>query len=150
MEKNTTIMWEKYYEDLPIPSDWENVSYGNDELPSFSCNGYQIWINHPTLEGRQENYLGIGHKDLSKYEDWRFFVTYQFDYGEVTNDLLYTMLFNEVVNFVNKPDMYAIKQLLDHHTNYKLNIKEWQDYEVRKFIKDFPKEVLIAFLREQG
>jgi hypothetical protein len=73
------------------------------------------------------------------------------------------MLFNEVVNFVNKPDMYAIKQLLDYHTNYNLNIEEWQDYEVRKFIQDlldgkteyflnddFPKEVLITFLREQG
>jgi hypothetical protein len=59
MEKKTTIMWEKYYEDLPIPSYWENVSYGNDELPSFSCNGYQVWINHPTLEVDKKTILGL-------------------------------------------------------------------------------------------
>ncbi len=27
--------WEDYYADLDIPEGWENVSYGNDALPSF-------------------------------------------------------------------------------------------------------------------
>ena len=27
--------WGDYYSDLDIPEGWENVSYGNDALPSF-------------------------------------------------------------------------------------------------------------------
>jgi hypothetical protein len=30
------LTWEDYYRYLDIPDEWENVSYGNDELPSFS------------------------------------------------------------------------------------------------------------------
>jgi len=163
LDYQNRLTWEDYYRYLDIPDEWENVSYGNDELPSFSHNGYQIWINHPTLEGRQQGYLGIGFKDLSKFEDWKFAVTYEFDYGEVTNNLLYTMYFDEVVNFVKKIDMYAIKQLLEYHTNYHLKVKEWQDYEVRNFIKDllngkteyylddkFPKQTFIDFINNLG
>jgi hypothetical protein len=27
--------WKNYYTDLDIPESWENISYSNDELPSF-------------------------------------------------------------------------------------------------------------------
>ena len=174
--------WTDYYRYIDIPDEWENVSYGNDELPSFSHNGYQIWINHPTLEGRQENYLGIGHKDLSEFEDWRFAVCYTRDYGNLLDQCKYikrksfsdknadshgceqlmTMFFNEVVDFVNKPSLYGLVGVLEEHTNYKLNIEEWRDYEVIKFIKDllngktryclddtFPKQTFIDFISNE-
>jgi len=33
--------WKNYYKDLDIPKTWENVSYSNDELPSFIYNKFQ-------------------------------------------------------------------------------------------------------------
>jgi hypothetical protein len=39
--------WKNYYKDLNIPKNWENISYSNDELPSFMCNKFQIWIDKP-------------------------------------------------------------------------------------------------------
>jgi hypothetical protein len=72
------------------------------------------------------------------------------------------MYFDEVVNFVKKIDMYAIKQLLEYHTNYHLKVK-WRDDEVIKFIKDlingkteyhlddkFPKQTFINFINNIG
>ena len=35
-----TNLTEEYYQDLPIPKEWQNVSYSNDEFPSFEFNGY--------------------------------------------------------------------------------------------------------------
>lgn len=39
--------WTDYYKDLNIPTTWENVSYCNDELPSFMHNKFQVWIDQP-------------------------------------------------------------------------------------------------------
>ena len=63
------LHWEDYYKDLDIPKDWENISYGNDELPSFLYKDYQIWINSPLLSERKEGYLGIGFDNLDHYKD---------------------------------------------------------------------------------
>jgi len=155
------MMWTDYYKDLPIPSDWENVSYGNDELPSFACNGYQIWINSPILAERQENYLGIGFKDLSKYDDWIYTIKYERDYAEDKDNLLYTNDFSEVIDFVNKPTLYGLVGVLECQFNYKLPFRDWEDKEVIQFIQDFlngkteymiddkfPKEVFTKFLKE--
>jgi hypothetical protein len=90
-----TRTWKDHYRDLNIPSQWQNISYGNDELPSFLCNGYQIWINAPTLNER---------KEWCDDEDWLFAVTYANEYGEQPADLLRTMDFDEVVSFVGSPD----------------------------------------------
>lgn len=129
--------WTDYYKDLPIPKDWENISYGNDELPSFSCNGYQIWINSPSLEERKENYLGLGYKDLSKYKDWIYTIKYARDYAEDKDNLLYTNDFNEVVDFVNKPTLYGLIGVLEEHFNYHLPFRDWKPQEQLKFIKQF-------------
>tara|TARA_R100000479_G_scaffold76761_1_gene37276 strand:- start:71 stop:553 length:483 start_codon:yes stop_codon:yes gene_type:complete len=155
------MMWTEYYKDLPIPSDWENVSYGNDELPSFACNGYQIWINSPILAERQENYLGIGFKDLSKYEDWIYTIKYERDYAEDKDNLLYTNDFSEVIDFVKKPTLYGLVGVLEYEFNYGLPFRDWEDKEVIQFIQDFlngkteykiddkfPKEVFTKFLKE--
>ena len=155
------MMWTEYYKHLPIPSDWENVSYGNDELPSFACNGYQIWINSPILAERQENYLGIGFKDLSKYEDWIYTIKYERDYAEDKDNLLYTNDFSEVIDFVKKPTLYGLVGVLEYEFNYGLPFRDWEDKEVIQFIQDFlngkteykiddkfPKEVFTKFLKE--
>ena len=44
--------WPTYYADLEIPANWVDVSYGNDELPSFhseidELKAYQVWIGSP-------------------------------------------------------------------------------------------------------
>ena len=156
LDHQNKLTWTDYYRYIDIPDEWENVSYGNDELPSFSHNGYQIWINHPTLEGRQENYLGIGHKDLSEFEDWRFAVCYTRDYGNLLDQCKYieresfsdknadshgceqlkTMFFNEVVDFVNKPSLYGLVGVLEEQFNYKIDFAEMREKELIKFIKD--------------
>lgn len=161
-DEHGNMYWTEYYKDLNIPSDWENVSYSNDELPSFSCNGYTIWINSPLLEERKENYLGIGFKDLSNYEDWIYAITYTRDYGEVCReDEFRTCNFDEVVEFVNKPTLYGLIGVLEYEFNYKLPFRDWKDEEVIKFIKDllngkteyftnetFPRQTFINFIKE--
>ena len=39
--------WTDFYKDLDIPTTWENISYCNDELPSFQVNQFQVWIDQP-------------------------------------------------------------------------------------------------------
>ena len=45
--------WKNYYTDLNIPKTWDNVSYSNDELPSFIYNNFQIWIDKPDSDKSQ-------------------------------------------------------------------------------------------------
>ena len=54
------MSWINYYEDLNIPTTWENTSWGNDELPSFVSDkdhnkGYLIWIDSHDLEIRKDH-----------------------------------------------------------------------------------------------
>ena len=45
--------WKNYYKDLNIPKTWDNVSYSNDELPSFIYDKFQIWIDKPDSDKSQ-------------------------------------------------------------------------------------------------
>ena len=45
--------WKNYYKDLNIPKNWENISYSNDELPSFMYNKFQVWIDKPDSDKSQ-------------------------------------------------------------------------------------------------
>ena len=45
--------WKNYYTDLDIPKTWENISYSNDELPSFIYNRFQVWIDKPDSDKSQ-------------------------------------------------------------------------------------------------
>ena len=60
----------------------------------------------PTLQftnKRKENYLGIGHKDLSNFEDWKYAITLIDEYGDgEKSEEFITSDFNEVLNYVNK------------------------------------------------
>ena len=100
------IHWDDYSSHLDIPKHWFNSSYGNDELPSFTCNGFQIWINSPSLKERKATNLHYqGEKWVDQnwgkdFKDWLFLVTFEKDYGVASNDLLFTMDFQEVLEFV--------------------------------------------------
>jgi len=74
---------------LAIPIFWEDISYGNDVCPSFAYKGYQIWIDHPDYEQR-ENGLDIK----------RFCVTREKDYGEINGPLLETDNFDMVKKLI--------------------------------------------------
>jgi hypothetical protein len=90
------ITWEQYTSLYNIPADWEDTSWGNDELPSFENNGYKIWVNSPSLAERKESqeHMGI---PANEFVDWIFAISYD---GE---DLLLTMDFNEAIDFVKTP-----------------------------------------------
>tara|TARA_R100000687_G_C6364325_1_gene124930 strand:- start:39 stop:530 length:492 start_codon:yes stop_codon:yes gene_type:complete len=158
------LNWTDYYKDLDIPKTWENISYSNDEFPSFSCKGYTIWINSPNKKEREENYLGIGYDNLDDYEDWIFVVTYTHDYGTVTHrDLLSSMDFKKVKEFVSKPDMECIKGIMLEQFNYQMDFEKWTDSTLLAFLRDlmegkteycldnnFPKELMTDFLKENN
>jgi hypothetical protein len=79
-------------EDLNLPKEWENISYGNDVCPSYLYKGYVIFIDH---------------KDKNKREvmdQYRFLImtfdstmeSYNTDYN-----LLQTDSFKKVLSFLN-------------------------------------------------
>ena len=156
--------WEDYYKHLDIPKDWENISYGNDEFPSFDYNGFTIWINSPNKEEREENHLGFGYDNLDDFKDWIFSVYYTKDYGtENWGELLSSMDFDEVVEFVSKPNIESMKGMMDYEFNYHLDFEKWDDKEFVDFLKDlldgkteyglndkFPKETVESFIGEQS
>ena len=62
--------WEEYTKDLDIPETWQNVSYGNDALPSYMSgeiddySAYHIWADSHDIEERKANSEDIyGLKD---------------------------------------------------------------------------------------
>jgi hypothetical protein len=97
-ERMKPIHWDDYSSYLDIPKHWFNSSYGNDELPSFTCNGFQIWVNSPSLKERKAN--NLHYQEGKDFKDWLFLVTFEKDYGVASNDLLFTMDFQEVLDFV--------------------------------------------------
>ena len=100
--------WQTYINDLEIPENWEDVTWHNNELPSYIANGYYIWVNAPKMEERKENYTSNGYS-LNDYEDWRFAVqVYNEADGEIVYpedgsdpDVLRTLDFDEVIKLVN-------------------------------------------------
>ena len=89
------ITWDQYTKGYDIPTEWEDTSWGNDELPSFETNGYKIWVNSPDLAERKESQEHLG----LKFQDWIFAVTHCSEMG-ADEDLLTTMNFDEVLEFV--------------------------------------------------
>ena len=72
-----TITWDQYTSGYDIPAEWEDTSWGNDELPSFETNGYRIWVNSPDLAERKESQEYYGHS----FKDCIFAVTYCSEIG---------------------------------------------------------------------
>ena len=92
--------WNEYYADLDMPNEWVNVSYGNDELPSFISQkdihkAYHIWINSFNEKVRKENHdLDFGN-ELAP----RFNITLCYGSGY---DLLSTNSFDEVIKWIKE------------------------------------------------
>jgi len=80
-----------YWEDLKIPSDWENSSWGNDACPSWRHNGYQIFVDHPDPKERED-------------EDWkRFYIIVAEEYGTGVKWTLETDDLEEVKKAIKVP-----------------------------------------------
>jgi hypothetical protein len=76
-------------EDLDIPKEWEDVSYNNDACPSYSYNGFQIWI------AEKDNKL----RELGK-DSHRFHITHYNYYGDGYISKPFED-FNQVKNYVS-------------------------------------------------
>lgn len=85
------LTWDQYANDLPIPAQWEDASYGNDACPSFVFEGYQIFHDHPNPDERE----------IPEWE--RFRVIIESQYGEHDGWALATDDFNEVLEAVKVP-----------------------------------------------
>ena len=75
--------------DVPIPHEWESISYSNDVCPSFKVKDLQIFVMDD--ETRDEEEL-----------DHKFTIITEEEYGEGTEPFLNTNDWNEVLTFVKK------------------------------------------------
>ena len=74
--------------DVPIPYEWESVSYSNDLCPSFSHKGLQIFVCD---------------EETKKLEDlhFKYSVIREEDYGNDKPPFLATNSWDEVLTFVS-------------------------------------------------
>ena len=79
-------------EDLNIPGNWKNSSYGNDTCPSYEYNGYQIFIEHKDPKNRE-------------LEGKRFRIIIAEEYGYVDGWFYDTDDLNEVFKEIEKPTL---------------------------------------------
>ncbi|MAL42655.1 hypothetical protein [Hyphomonas sp.] len=75
--------------DVPIPHEWESISYSNDVCPSFKVKDLQIFVMDD--ETRDEEEL-----------DHKFTIITEEEYGEGNEPFLNTNDWNEVLTFVKK------------------------------------------------
>lgn len=68
--ETTKSFFDSCLEDLIIPEDWNDISYGNDACPSFQYGRYHIFVDHRKVSKRES---GLPH---------RFHIGYCADYGE--------------------------------------------------------------------
>tara|TARA_Y100000114_G_scaffold41015_1_gene36517 strand:- start:641 stop:967 length:327 start_codon:yes stop_codon:yes gene_type:complete len=83
-----------------IPNTWKDVSWGNDVCPSYSYNGWQIFIDHPDTDKRELN------EDGREPVVPRFGVIVEANYGNQLNldtPLLNSDDFQEVLEYVSTP-----------------------------------------------
>ena len=105
-------MWSNYTKDLDIPSNWKDVTYHNDALPSYQTseddlNAYHVWIDSADIEERKRNSLDI--YGLENKLAPRFHVVLHYGASE---NLFTSDDFNEVVGWV-KNNPKTREQLLE-------------------------------------
>jgi hypothetical protein len=98
MEKSLqNQVWDYFGEctkDLKIPSNFTNVSWHNDALPSYEYDKYQIFINHKDIDERMEF-----------EEEPRFWVILKEFYGDCDlNDGIGIDDFDDVLEYINYQD----------------------------------------------
>ena len=93
MNYSTKEFFKECVEDIEIPTSWENESYlGGDAIPSYSYNGYQIWIAH---RDKSRNEWPCNHE--------RFAITILEEYGMGDAWRLNLDSFEEVLKEIEKP-----------------------------------------------
>ncbi len=75
--------------DVPIPHEWESISYKNDVCPSFSIGKLQIFVCDEET------------KRLEQFNE-KYTVMYADDYGSGYDQLLMSDDWNEVLKFVEE------------------------------------------------
>tara|TARA_R100000365_G_C2671401_1_gene20470 strand:- start:27 stop:326 length:300 start_codon:yes stop_codon:yes gene_type:complete len=76
---------------ITIPSEWTSESYYNDVCPSFSFNGYQIFVDHEDPKERDD----AGRT--------RFSITLLAEYGYGNGWVYHTESFDKVLQEIQKP-----------------------------------------------
>ena len=105
-------------EDITIPEEWEDVSYGNDACPSWLYNGYQIFIHHRDIEKRESPELNSFryyiYVDYTRDEIYKIF---QYDFWNCLDDL------GQVIKFVSAPLHTRIKIISEDKSRETFTIK---------------------------
>ena len=99
-----------FVDDLNIPDEWVDVSYHNDTCPSWTFNGYQIFID--SLD-----------KEMSEHpNDPRFRIIYSALYGEHNNLVKSAEKFRDVLQFLKENNANDLNQLTNE-------LNEWLSKE---------------------
>ena len=113
--EDTIMDWKDYYKDLAIPSNWVDVSYGNDVLPSFQTSkdyskGFHVFIDSYDKSVRADN----TEECTGQREELmpRFSVSKEYGEGEVFN----SNDFDEVLKFINQ--QIPLASQFDKHSDY--------------------------------
>jgi len=99
-------------EDLSIPKDWEDCSWGNDACPSFYTNGYQIFVDHKDPRERE-----IGANSLR----FHIFLEYEYAMGgwSVSSDDLEEIMKETKISIFDRPMEYDKNE-------YVAQMKRWE------------------------
>lgn len=94
LENKIWNYFEECTKDLKIPSKFINSSWGNDALPSYEYDKYQIFINHKDIDKRME------------FEDQpRFWIILKEFYGDYEkNQAIGIDDFDNVLEYINYQD----------------------------------------------
>tara|TARA_B100000131_G_C17817893_1_gene492482 strand:+ start:115 stop:612 length:498 start_codon:yes stop_codon:yes gene_type:complete len=114
--------WKDYYKDLAIPSNWVDVSYSNDVLPSFQTSaswdrastdyskGFHVFIDSYDESVRADNTEEVTGQREELMP--RFSVSKEYGEGEVFN----SNDFDEVLKFINQ--QIPLASQFDKHSDY--------------------------------
>ena len=130
--------------DLVQPDGWDDTSWSNDACPSWSFEGWQVFIDHPDPAQRE---LGDEVK--------RFRVQRAADYGSGDYEFVTGFecdLWSEVVAFVNDEENLhlAARNLMNRLSQEgwkKLSLDEWL-YEYGDKLHDDDRQTASELLRE--
>ena len=112
------VNFKECIEDITVPEDWEDVSYGNDEAPSWTYNGYQIHINHRDFIERTDTFRYYISVDEVKHE-LATSIHELYSWSKCFDDL------GQVLNFIKTPFFKRAKFVKSlQHGSYKISVSD--------------------------
>ena len=134
MKSDKSKLFTGYRDDLDIPSEWEDTSYGNDAMPSYELGRLRVWIDHP--DKTQSEFYS---PEMETFEDggieYTRFLVVDVSVGDGDPDdhepLLQTNDFKEVVLCMKKYSMktYHVRVREDKVGYYSIKAKSLDDAE---------------------